>query len=82
MGGEVLLVQIHDEELAELHVLIPLQGQAMAGPTQPLQVDAETLRELERQEGNGAVGGRTRHSHVQCSGNTSPGFPQMGTPSS
>lgn len=64
MGGEVLLVQVHDEELAELHVLVPLQGQALAGPTQPLQVDAETLRELGGKEGNGAVGGRTRHSHV------------------
>lgn len=56
MGGKVLLVQIHDEELAELHVLIPLQGQAVAGPTQPLQVDAETLRELERQEGEREMG--------------------------
>lgn len=56
MGGEVLLVPIHDEELAELHVLVPLQGQAVAGPTQPLQVDAETLRELESQEGEREMG--------------------------
>lgn len=41
-----MLVEIHDEELAKLDVLVPFQRHAVIGPAQPLQVDAETLREL------------------------------------
>lgn len=46
MCGEAMLVDVHDEELTELHVLVPLERHAVAGPAQPLQVDAETLRQL------------------------------------
>lgn len=47
---EVVLVDVHHQELIELHVLMALQGRAVAGPAQPLQVDAQTLRELRARE--------------------------------
>lgn len=47
MPKEVILVDVHHQELIELHVLMPLQGGAMAGPAQPLQVYAQALRELQ-----------------------------------
>lgn len=46
MSEEVVLVDVHHQELVELHVLVPLQGRAVAGPAQPLQVDAQALGEL------------------------------------
>lgn len=51
MSEEVVLVDVHHQELVELHVLVPLQGRAVAGPAQPLQVDAQALGELRVGEG-------------------------------
>ena len=51
VSQEVVLVDVHHQELAELHVLMPLQGCAVAGPAQPLEVDAQALRELRRRDG-------------------------------
>lgn len=47
MGSKAMLVAVHDQELAELHVLVAFQRHPVVGPAQPLQVDAETLRELQ-----------------------------------
>lgn len=52
VSQEAVLVQVHHEELVELHVLMALQGRAVAGPAEPLQVDAEALWQL-RAEGKG-----------------------------
>lgn len=52
VSQEAVLVEVHHQELVELHVLMPLQGRAVAGPAEPLQVDAEALGQL-RAEGNG-----------------------------
>ena len=46
MSKEVVLVDVHHQEFIELHVLMPLQGRAVAGPAQPLEVDAQALGEL------------------------------------
>lgn len=54
MSKEVVLVDVHHQELVELHMLVPLQGRAVAGPAQPLQVDAQTLRELQVGESGSA----------------------------
>lgn len=61
VAEEVILVDVHHQELVELHVLVALQGRAVAGPTQPLEVDAETLRELRAGQTRALrVGGGTR----------------------
>jgi hypothetical protein len=46
VSQEAVLIDVHHQELIKLHVLVPLQGRAVAGPTQSLQVDAQALREL------------------------------------
>ena len=58
VSQEVVLVDVHHQELAELHVLVPLQGRAMAGPAQPLEMDAQALRQLRRRNRKG--GGQER----------------------
>lgn len=55
VSQEAVLVEVHHEELVKLHVLVPLQGRAVAGPAKPLQMDAEALWQL-RAEGKGNVG--------------------------
>lgn len=61
VAEEVILVDVHHQELVELHVLVALQGRAVAGPAQPLEVDAETLRELRAGQTRALrVGGGTR----------------------
>lgn len=50
MSKEVVLVDVHHQEFIKLHVLVPLQGRAVAGPTQPLEVDTQALRELRVRE--------------------------------
>lgn len=52
VSQEAVLVQVHHQELVKLHVLMALQGRAVAGPAEPLQVDAEALWQL-RAEGKG-----------------------------
>lgn len=47
MSQEAVLVEVHHQELVKLHVLMPLQGRALAGPAEPLQVDAEALWQLQ-----------------------------------
>lgn len=54
MSEEVVLVDVHHQELVKLHVLVPLQGGAVAGPAQPLEVDAQALRELRGEKPGGA----------------------------
>lgn len=46
MSKEMILIDIHHQEFIKLHMLVPLQGCAVAGPTEPLEVDAQALREL------------------------------------
>lgn len=46
VSQKAVLIDVHHQELVKLHVLMPLQGRAMAGPAEPLQVDAETLGQL------------------------------------
>lgn len=53
MSKEVVLVDVHHQELVELHMLMSFQGRAVAGPAQPLQVDAQALRELQGQKPEG-----------------------------
>lgn len=47
VSQEAVLVEVHHQELVKLHVLMPLQGRALAGPAEPLQVDAEALWQLQ-----------------------------------
>ena len=56
VSEEAILVDVHHQELVELHVLVPLQGCAVAGPAQPLEVDAQTLGELRVGETERAAG--------------------------
>lgn len=42
-----IFVDVHDQEFVELDVLVSLQGSALVGPAQPLQVDAQTLGQLQ-----------------------------------
>lgn len=55
VSQEAVLVEVHHEELVKLHVLVALQGRAVAGPAEPLQVDAQALRQL-RAEGREPLG--------------------------
>lgn len=43
-----IFVDVHDQELVELNVLVSLEGSALVGPAQPLQVDAQTLGQLQQ----------------------------------
>jgi hypothetical protein len=69
VSQEAVLVEVHHQELVKLHVLVPLQGRAVAGPAEPLQVDAEALWQLQV--------GRQREKEVlrQCRGRQSPSPP-------
>lgn len=67
MSQETVLVDVHHQELIKLHVLVPLQRGAVTGPAQPLQVDAQTLRELR--------GERDRRGRR---GSAGPGIPPPG----
>lgn len=46
VSQEAVLIEVHHQELVKLHVLMPLQGRAMAGPAEPLEMDTEALRQL------------------------------------
>lgn len=46
MTQEAVLVDVHYQELVELHMLVALEWGALAGPAQPLKVDTQTLRQL------------------------------------
>lgn len=46
VSQEAVLVEVHHEELVKLHVLVPLQGRAVAGPAEPLEMDTEALGQL------------------------------------
>lgn len=79
----MILVDVHHQKLIELHVLMPLQGRAVAGPAQPLEVDAQTLRELwgrgeGRETGSGRVLGATSHPTPQSKADK---VCEMGSPS-
>lgn len=45
-----IFVDVHDQELVELDVFMSLQGSALVWPAQPLQVDAQTLRQLQERK--------------------------------
>lgn len=42
-----IFVDVHDQEFVELDVFVSLQGSALVWPAQPLQVDAQTLGQLQ-----------------------------------
>lgn len=48
VNRKVVFVDVHDEELIELHVFMTLQRSALVWPAQSLQMDAQTLRELQQ----------------------------------
>lgn len=54
VSQEAVLVEVHHQELIKLHMLMALQGRAVAGPAEPLQVDAQALWQL-RAEGKGSA---------------------------